>query len=116
MRRPSFRDEAGLAGKILVGVIAWALGAVLLLTNTLVAAQQIEVVGRVAELEPLHRVLLVRPAAQVAAREHGVFGAGGRRRFSFRFRDFSFCHDLLTLSASLKFIQYFSHWEAFLLS
>src|SRR5437588_7571275 len=42
MRRPSFRDEAGLAGKILVGVIAWALGAVLLLTNTLVAAQQID--------------------------------------------------------------------------
>jgi methyl-accepting chemotaxis protein len=34
--------EAGLAGKILVGVIAWALGAVLLLTNTLVAAQQID--------------------------------------------------------------------------
>ena len=34
-------DERGLAGKILVGVIAWALGAVLLLTNTLVAAQQI---------------------------------------------------------------------------
>jgi prophage DNA circulation protein len=42
MRRPRFRDEAGLAGKILVGVIAWALGAVLLLTNTLVAAQQID--------------------------------------------------------------------------
>ena len=38
MRRSRFRDEAGLAGKILVGVIAWALGAVLLLTNTLVAA------------------------------------------------------------------------------
>jgi prophage DNA circulation protein len=42
MRRPRFSDEAGLAGKILVGVIAWALGAVLLLTNTLVAAQQID--------------------------------------------------------------------------
>lgn len=42
MRRSRFRDEAGLAGKILVGVIAWALGAVLLLTNTLVAAQQID--------------------------------------------------------------------------
>lgn len=42
MTRPRFRDEAGLAGKILVGVIAWALGAVLLLTNTLVAAQQID--------------------------------------------------------------------------
>ncbi len=39
---PSFSDECGLAGKILVGVIAWALGAVLLLTNTLVAAQQID--------------------------------------------------------------------------
>jgi methyl-accepting chemotaxis protein len=37
-----FGDESGLAGKILVGVIAWALGAVLLLTNTLVAAQQID--------------------------------------------------------------------------
>src|SRR5690242_5784173 len=42
MRKPRFSDEAGLAGKILVGVIAWALGAVLLLTNTLVAAQQID--------------------------------------------------------------------------
>lgn len=37
-----FSDERGLAGKVLVGVIAWALGAVLLLTNTLVAAQQID--------------------------------------------------------------------------
>jgi uncharacterized protein YoxC len=35
-------DERGLAGKILVGVVAWALGAVLLLTNTLVTAQQID--------------------------------------------------------------------------
>lgn len=34
--------EAGLAGKILVGVVAWALGAVLLLTATLVNAQQID--------------------------------------------------------------------------
>jgi prophage DNA circulation protein len=42
MRKPRFSDESGLAGKILVGVIAWALGAVLLLTNTLVAAQQID--------------------------------------------------------------------------
>lgn len=42
MSRPRFSDECGLAGKILVGVIAWALGAVLLLTNTLVAAQQID--------------------------------------------------------------------------
>src|SRR5581483_8742345 len=35
-------DELGLAGKILVGVVAWALGAVLLLTSTLVSAQQID--------------------------------------------------------------------------
>ena len=42
MNRFRFRDETGLAGQILVGVIAWALGAVLLLTNTLVAAQQID--------------------------------------------------------------------------
>jgi len=35
------RGETGLAGKLLVGIVAWALGAVLLLTNTLVAAQQI---------------------------------------------------------------------------
>ena len=42
MREPRFSGETGLAGKILVGVIAWALGAVLLLTNTLVAAQQID--------------------------------------------------------------------------
>jgi hypothetical protein len=40
--RLRFSDQRGLAGKILVGVIAWALGAVLLLTNTLVAAQQID--------------------------------------------------------------------------
>lgn len=37
-----FTREDGLAGKILVGVIAWALGAVLMLTSTLVAAQQID--------------------------------------------------------------------------
>jgi prophage DNA circulation protein len=42
MRRPQLSDETGLAGKILVGIVAWALGAVLLLTNTLVAAQQID--------------------------------------------------------------------------
>ena len=42
MKRCRFNEETGLAGKILVGVIAWALGAVLLLTNTLVAAQQID--------------------------------------------------------------------------
>ena len=42
MRRNRFRDEAGLAGKILVGVVAWALGAVLLLSVTLVNAQQID--------------------------------------------------------------------------
>jgi prefoldin subunit 5 len=41
-------DERGLAGKILVGVIAWALGAVLLLTSTLVSAQQID--NRVARI------------------------------------------------------------------
>jgi methyl-accepting chemotaxis protein len=41
-RTRRFGDESGLAGKLLVGVIAWALGAVLLLTNTLVAAQQID--------------------------------------------------------------------------
>lgn len=42
MNRFRFSDETGLAGGILVGVVAWALGAVLLLTNTLVAAQQID--------------------------------------------------------------------------
>ena len=35
-------------------------------------AERVEAVGRVAELEPLHRVLLVGTAAQVAARETGV--------------------------------------------
>src|SRR2546427_1792639 len=35
-------DERGLAGKVLVGVVAWALGAVLMLTSTLVSAQQID--------------------------------------------------------------------------
>lgn len=42
MRLPELSDETGLAGKILVGVVAWALGAVLLLTATLVNAQQID--------------------------------------------------------------------------
>jgi len=36
------RDECGLAGSILVGVIAWALGAVLMLSITLTSAQQID--------------------------------------------------------------------------
>lgn len=35
-------DEQGLAGTVLVIVIAWALAAVLMLTGTLVAAQQID--------------------------------------------------------------------------
>ena len=42
MSRSKFSEETGLAGAILVGVIAWALAAVLMLTNTLVAAQQID--------------------------------------------------------------------------
>jgi methyl-accepting chemotaxis protein len=42
MRLHDFTDETGLAGKVLVGVVAWALGAVLLLTSTLVNAQQID--------------------------------------------------------------------------
>jgi archaellum component FlaC len=42
MTRCRFSGESGLAGKILVGVVAWALGAVLLLTSTLVSAQQID--------------------------------------------------------------------------
>lgn len=42
MNRLNFKDEVGLAGQVLVGVIAWALAAVLMLTNTLVAAQQID--------------------------------------------------------------------------
>jgi len=41
-------DERGLAGKILVGVVAWALGAVLMLTSTLISAQQID--NRVATI------------------------------------------------------------------
>ena len=40
MRR--FNDDRGLAGQILVGVIAWALVAVVMLTKTLVSAQQID--------------------------------------------------------------------------
>src|SRR2546426_477219 len=46
MRR--LTDERGLAGKILVGVVAWALGAVLMLTSTLVSAQTIN--GTVKEI------------------------------------------------------------------
>jgi archaellum component FlaC len=42
VNRRRLQNETGLAGQILVGVVAWALGAVLLLTNTLVAAQQID--------------------------------------------------------------------------
>lgn len=45
------RDEAGLAGASLVIVIAWALAAVLMLTGTLVAAQQID--ERVFEIRNL---------------------------------------------------------------
>src|SRR5438094_7068122 len=40
MRR--LTDARGLAGQILVGVIAWALVAVVMLTRTLVSAQQID--------------------------------------------------------------------------
>ena len=36
------KSEVGLAGQILVGVVAWALAAVLMLTNTLISAQQID--------------------------------------------------------------------------
>ncbi|MGH8991218.1 MAG: hypothetical protein ACRDZ7_06805 [Acidimicrobiia bacterium] len=52
-------DECGLAGKILVGVVAWALGAVLLLTSTLVSAQQIDNrVGRITtEVSPIDKDL-----------------------------------------------------------
>jgi methyl-accepting chemotaxis protein len=42
MRLPELSDQSGLAGKILVGVVAWALGAVLLLSSTLINAQQID--------------------------------------------------------------------------
>lgn len=42
MSRFKLSEEIGLAGQILVGVVAWALAAVLMLTNTLVAAQQID--------------------------------------------------------------------------
>ncbi|MGH8974246.1 MAG: hypothetical protein ACRD0C_13735 [Acidimicrobiia bacterium] len=57
MRRLS--EECGLAGKILVGVVAWALGAVLLLTSTLVSAQQIDSrVGRITtEVSPIDKDL-----------------------------------------------------------
>lgn len=57
MRRLS--DERGLAGKILVGVVAWALGAVLMLTSTLVSAQRIDDrVGVItAEVSPIDKDL-----------------------------------------------------------
>ena len=42
MNRFKLNNEAGLAGQILVGIVAWALAAVLMLTNTLIAAQQID--------------------------------------------------------------------------
>jgi methyl-accepting chemotaxis protein len=42
MNPSRFKSQVGLAGQILVGVVAWALAAVLMLTNTLVAAQQID--------------------------------------------------------------------------
>jgi ABC-type transporter Mla subunit MlaD len=40
--RARLAGEDGFAGKFLVGAIAWALGAVLLLSSTLVSAQQID--------------------------------------------------------------------------
>lgn len=50
------RDESGLAGTILVIVIAWALAAVLMLTGTLIAARQIDdrvafITGEVGEIK-----------------------------------------------------------------
>jgi methyl-accepting chemotaxis protein len=71
MRRPGFRDETGLAGKILVGVIAWALAAVLLLTNTLVTAQQIDTrVDRITHtVGPIDHDL---DAVELAARTNAV--------------------------------------------
>lgn len=49
-------DEAGLAGTVLVIVIAWALAAVLMLTGTLIAARQIDdrvasITGSVSEID-----------------------------------------------------------------
>lgn len=63
------RDESGLATTVLVIVIAWALGAVFLLTRTLVAAHQID--ERVAfvttQTDPIAEdVDLVRLAADTA--------------------------------------------------
>lgn len=40
--RVRLAEEHGFAGKFLVGAIAWALGAVLMLSSTLVSAQQID--------------------------------------------------------------------------
>jgi methyl-accepting chemotaxis protein len=40
--RTRLTEEHGFAGKFLVGAIAWALGAVLMLSSTLVSAQQID--------------------------------------------------------------------------
>jgi methyl-accepting chemotaxis protein len=42
MNKRRLKSEVGLAGQILVGVVAWALAAVLMLTNTLISAQQID--------------------------------------------------------------------------
>lgn len=65
-------EEQGLAGTVLVIVIAWALAAVLMLTGTLVAAQQIDTVvanitGTVTEIDDdLDSVAMLQDTEAVA--------------------------------------------------
>lgn len=65
--------ESGLAPVVLVIVIAWALGAVLMLTGTLVAAQQIEdevvvITGSVSEIdEDLDAIRLAQRTNEISA-------------------------------------------------
>lgn len=67
------RDESGLAGTILIIAIAWALSAVLMLTGTLISAQQInnrvdEITGEVGPIDKdLDAVALAEETNAIAA-------------------------------------------------
>lgn len=66
------RDQRGLAGTILVIAIAWALSAVLMLTGTLIAAQEIDervatIVGEVSPIDQdLDAVALAEETNEIA--------------------------------------------------
>lgn len=69
-----FHEEQGMAGTVLVVVIAWALAAVLMLTGTLVAARQIDetvadIRGSVTEIDDdLEAIALAEETTDISGR------------------------------------------------